>query len=255
MTNGPVEEWDAREDRESARAKGTHGSEEATITVEGEPGSLQEELLGGADEASAAWEEDTPGRSDEASDGPADSKQEDQMDPWLRLYALVRSGVLSLGALLGVLCILVFGVSLLFGVRPLVVVSGSMEPTIPVGSVVFSAQVAAGDIDEGTIVTVERPRGLGLVTHRMVKSVEPMPGLYEYTLRGDANAQEDPEPYRLRTAGKYLGHVVGLGYLAGFLQSTSGLFVAGAVGLALIALFILDPVRMRNGLPARTRRD
>lgn len=167
-----------------------------------------------------------------------------RMHPALRIYSALRSTVLTLGAILGVASILTFGVSLLFGVRPLVVVSGSMEPTIPVGSVVFSAQAAAGEIQEGTVVTVDRPRNLGLVTHRLVKSVETAPGTYEYTLKGDANSKEDPEPYKVKTAGKYVWHVVGLGYLAEFLQSRNGTVVAIGAGLALIALFILDPARL-----------
>lgn len=54
---------------------------------------------------------------------------------------------------LHVACIATFAVSLFFGVRPLVVISGSMEPTFPVGSVVFSAQVPAGELKEGSIAT------------------------------------------------------------------------------------------------------
>jgi signal peptidase len=176
-----------------------------------------------------------------------------RVHPAIRIYGALRSAVLTLGAILGVVSILTFGVSLLFGVRPLVVVSGSMEPTIPVGSVVFSAQTAAGEIQEGTVVTVDRPRNLGLVTHRLVKSVETAPGTYEYTLKGDANSKEDPEPYKVKTAGKYLWHVVALGYMAEFLQSRNGAVIAIGAGLALIALFILDPARLTSRPAARQR--
>lgn len=173
-------------------------------------------------------------------------QEKTRLHPAIRIYDVLRSTVLTLGAILGVASILTFGVSLLFGVRPLVVVSGSMEPTIPVGSVVFSTQAAAGDIQEGSVVTVDRPRNLGLVTHRLVKSVETEPGMYEYTLKGDANSKEDPEPYKVKTAGKYVWHVVGLGYIAEFLQSKNGTVLAVGSGMALIALFILDPARLTS---------
>ncbi|MBB6403779.1 signal peptidase I [Arthrobacter sp. AZCC_0090] len=176
-----------------------------------------------------------------------------RVHPAVRVYGAFRSTVLTLGAILGVASILTFGVSLLFGVRPLVVVSGSMEPTIPVGSVVFSAQTAAGEIQEGTVVTVDRPRNLGLVTHRLVKSVETAPDTYEYTLKGDANSKEDPEPYKVKTVGKYVWHVVALGYLAEFLQSRNGTVIAIGASLALIALFILDPARLTNRSAGRRR--
>lgn len=173
-------------------------------------------------------------------------QEKTRLHPAIRIYDVLRSTVLTLGAILGVASILTFGVSLLFGVRPLVVVSGSMEPTLPVGSVVFSTQAAAGDIHEGSVVTVDRPRNLGLVTHRLVKSVETEPGMYEYTLKGDANSKEDPEPYKVKTAGKYVWHVVGLGYIAEFLQSKNGTVLAVGSGMALIALFILDPARLTS---------
>lgn len=166
-----------------------------------------------------------------------------RVHPALRMYGVLRSVVLTLGAVLGIVCILAFAVSFLFGVRPLVVISGSMEPSIPVGSVVFTAQVPASEVKEGSIVTVDRPRNLGLVTHRLVTSVEQSPGTYEFTLKGDANSKEDPEPYKVITVGKYVWHIVGLGYLAAFLQSQSGLIIAAAIGLALLAVFMLDPVR------------
>ena len=170
----------------------------------------------------------------------------DPVHPAMRIYAAFRSTVMTVGAIIGVASILTFGVSLLFGVRPLVVVSGSMEPTIPVGAVVFTAQTPAGDIKDGTIVTVDRPRNLGLVTHRLIKSVETEPGTYEYTLKGDANSKDDPEPYKVKTAGKYVWHVVGLGYLAEFLQSRNGMIVGIGCGLALFALFIADPDRIAS---------
>lgn len=210
----------------------------------GNPVSDQKDVLGGQDFLEEALGR-SGGQPEEAPEGPHESDRTRQHAA-IRIYSAARSIVLTLGAVLGVVSILVFAVSLVFGVRPLVVVSGSMEPTIPVGSVVFSAQTPAGDIQEGSIVTVERPRGLGLVTHRLIKSVEPSPGIYEYTLKGDANQQEDPEPYKVRTAGKYVWHVVGLGHLASFMQSSTGLVAAGAIGLAVLALFILDPARLRR---------
>ncbi|MEV8149722.1 signal peptidase I [Arthrobacter sp. NPDC080073] len=208
----------------------------------------QEEQLGTRAGHQPAWDEF---RQEQI---PEETSEQVCQHPALRAYSAFRSILLSLGALLGAACILVFAVSLLFGLRPLIVVSGSMEPTIPVGSVVLSQQVPAGEVEDGSIVTVERPRGLGLVTHRLVKSAQPTPGVYEYTLRGDANTQNDPEPYKVTTAGKYIWHIVGLGYLAASLQSSYGMFIAAAAGLALLALFILDPARLAHGSVARARR-
>lgn len=161
-----------------------------------------------------------------------------------RVAGVVRSAVLTVSALLGVVCLLAFLGSLAFGVRPLVVISGSMEPTVPVGSVVFTRSVPAAEIEVGDIVTVERPRDLGLITHRVVSTTPAEGGSTDLVLRGDANTVDDPEPYSVTSAGRYVWGVPGLGHLALFLQTRGGLVVAGAAALVLLAVFVLDPARM-----------
>jgi signal peptidase len=168
---------------------------------------------------------------------------------WVKAYAVFRSAVLSLAALLGTVCIVVFGASLVFGVKPLVVISGSMEPTIPVGSVLFTREVPAGELNVGDIVTAARPNGDGDITHRLVSSEEVRDGIYQLVMRGDANKSDDPEPYTVRTAGRYVWHIEKFGDLALFVQTRAGLSLAAAAGLLLIAMFLLDPERFA-GRPA-----
>ncbi|MDD7928349.1 signal peptidase I [Microbacterium sp. NM3R9] len=168
-----------------------------------------------------------------------------------RVFGMLRSGILSLAAVIGAVCIVAFVAALAFNVRPVAVISGSMEPQIPVGAMVFTRTVPAGDVSPGDIVTVQRPRNLGLVTHRLVSSVEREPGVYEFVLRGDANDTDDPQPYAVSTVGQYVLHVPLLGYLTIGLQSSSGLFIAGGIALVLVALFLLDPARLRGSAQTR----
>lgn len=162
----------------------------------------------------------------------------------LRIYGAIRSGVLTLAGVLGAACIAVFLLALLTGVRPVVVISGSMAPGIPVGSVVFTQEVSAKDIVVGDIVTVQRPRDLGLVTHRVVEATPVGDEGASLVLRGDANETDDPQPYEVATVGKYLFHIVGLGYITLALQSGSGWFIIGGVAVFLLGLFVLDPGRL-----------
>lgn len=164
-----------------------------------------------------------------------------------RVFGGVRSFVLTSFAVLGVACLVVFVGSMIFGVRPLVVVSGSMEPVLPVGSVVLSRSTPAAELEVGDIVTVERPRDLGLVTHRVVSATPGDGGSTELVLRGDANSVDDPEPYVVSSAGRHVWHVPGLGHVALFLQTGGGLALAGAIALVLLAVFVLDPARMGGG--------
>ncbi|SDQ49964.1 signal peptidase I [Leucobacter chromiiresistens] len=167
-----------------------------------------------------------------------------EMSPVLRTYAFVRSALLSVAAVIGVLCIVAFLAAILFKVQPVVVISGSMEPKLPVGSVVFVKPTPAGELEPGDIVTVERPRELGLVTHRLVEKEEIGSEGWALTLRGDANASDDPEPYNVKTAGKYVFHVVALGHLTLMMQDGGGWLFIAAFGIALLALFVLDPSKL-----------
>ncbi|RKS90175.1 signal peptidase [Microbacterium sp. AG790] len=167
-----------------------------------------------------------------------------------RVWSWSRSVILTAAAAVGIVCILVFGVSLLFGVRPLVVLSGSMEPTIPVGSVVFSQTVPAAQLKPGDIATVERPGGLGLITHRVTSVTPADGGNSAVTMRGDANEIEDPSPYIVTAAGRYVLHVPFIGNIAMMLRTPYGIGFAVALLLALVVVFLLDPARLRSHEPA-----
>ena len=183
------------------------------------------------------------------------------LPPGLKIWGWVRSTILTLAAVVGLLSIVVFGGSFVLGLTPLVVVSGSMAPTLPVGSLIFSQSVPAAELRVGDIVTVQRPEGLGLVTHRLVSTTALDGGTYEYVLRGDANETEDPLPYTVTTAGKYLFQAPYVGSLATAIRTVPGLLIVLAIALCLIAIFLLDeslwassPVTVIDGTPPITVR-
>lgn len=169
----------------------------------------------------------------------------------LRVYGVVRSVLLSVAAVVGAVCLVVVGTSLVLGMRPVVVISGSMEPTLPVGSVLLARSVPAADVRVGDVVTVERPRGLGLITHRVVATTEAGDGAWALELQGDANATPDAEPYVVTSAAVHVAHVDGVGHLVLGLRTPAGLAVAVASAAALVALFLLDPVALRRRDPAQ----
>ncbi|GMA29090.1 signal peptidase I [Arenivirga flava] len=173
----------------------------------------------------------------------------------LAVLVAARSALLTVAAALGAVCIAVFLVCLVANVRPLIVMSGSMEPDIPVGSVVFSQVVGVGEISVGDVVTVERPRDLGLITHRVVAIAPEADGAVSLTLRGDANDSDDPQPYVVSQAGAYRLHLPWFGYVSAWLRTTSGLLCAAAAVVAFLALYLLDPrrlgARVAGGRPSR----
>ncbi len=100
-------------------------------------------------------------------------------------------GVLILLAVIGMSLILT--VPKLFGYEMYNVVSGSMEPEIPVGSLIVVGPAQPEDVAEGEIIAFQS--GDSVVTHRVVQNKK-LEG--EIITKGDANEKEDvnPVPYQ-----------------------------------------------------------
>ena len=96
-------------------------------------------------------------------------------------------GTLTILAVIG-LC-LPLAVPQLLGYEVYHVVSGSMEPEIPQGSVLYVREVAPSHVEEGAVIAFER--GEGVVAHRVETN---RTSLGEFVTKGDANETADPAP-------------------------------------------------------------
>jgi signal peptidase len=154
-----------------------------------------------------------------------------------RLLAASRVAVLAT-VLAGVI---VLAAGHLLGWSALIVRSGSMEPSVPVGSLVLARPVQPADVQLRDVVAV--PRQIGgrqvLVLHRVVALTE-HDGRRLARLRGDANPVPDPEPVVL--AGPVARSVVvvpAAGYVVAAVRmalspSRALVVLAGVLGLILI---------------------
>src|SRR3954466_5155910 len=83
----------------------------------------------------------------------------------------------------------------LLGYERYVIISGSMEPTLPVGSVVYDEVVPLADIEVGDIITFVPPPEFGIhhpATHRVVQITKigndgSHPGEELFRTKGDNN--------------------------------------------------------------------
>ena len=133
----------------------------------------------------------------------------------------------------------------LFGMEIYTVVSGSMEPSIPTGSLVYveGAEPEKVEADE-VIAFYGSVDSASIITHRVVEN-RTLTG--EFVTKGDANQTEDmnPVPYT-----DYIGTVVfsipWLGYLAQMLTGSQGRMIAVAVILAAVALHVIASVLNRR---------
>jgi signal peptidase I len=144
--------------------------------------------------------------------------------------------LLTVAALVGIACIGVTAAAAYTGLRPLVVRSGSMEPTIATGSMVLVRTIPARDIRVGDVVAVDRPDRTR-VTHRVV-TVEHRGATAQLVLKGDANTDPDPAPVVVTEAGRLVMTAPLLGRVGAFLSSARGGFALGWV-VAAVMLAVL----------------
>ena len=134
----------------------------------------------------------------------------------------------------------------LFGYQLLTVVSGSMEPTLGVGSVVIDEVISPLDARPGDIVTFQDPLRPRQLTHRLQRMRVDGDTAYMVTL-GDAN--DAPERWTVKTdgqIGRVVAHLPKLGYARAALGTRyARLAVMGAV-LALGAFLLVDMWRPRR---------
>jgi len=148
-------------------------------------------------------------------------------DPARRRFdlALIGNRVATVLLVFAVAALVVINLGpLVFPYRVYTVLSGSMEPTIPVGAQVVVTKVDAAQIRVGDIITFDRPSNPGfLITHRVV-AVEPDgKGGSQWITKGDHNSI--PDSWRIPANGtgyRYLFHVPLAGFVFAMLQSPLG---------------------------------
>lgn len=130
------------------------------------------------------------------------------------------SRIIALMSLLAVL-----GLAVLLELRPVVILSGSMEPVIPTGSICIISGADRKGMS-GRVVAYELQDHL--VVHRISRCSSDG---QTFITKGDSNDTADPAPVSAeQIRGRVIGTVPYLGYAALFLRSTKGMMLAaGAV--------------------------
>jgi signal peptidase len=116
------------------------------------------------------------------------------MRRFLRTTARVTTALLA-GAV--VTFVVAYAALLAIGFKPVAVYSGSMRPTLGVGSLAVDRVVPASSVRVGDVITFNDPYTKGrLVTHRVAQIIPTKQGP-AYRTKGDANAARDPWAIRL----------------------------------------------------------
>jgi signal peptidase len=110
--------------------------------------------------------------------------------------------------------VVTYAVLLVLGYRPAVVLSGSMEPTLGVGSVAFVQSIPSDEVQVGDVISFADPHDpKRLITHRVAAKVERAGRAAAYRTKGDANPGLDPWTIELPPrAGRLAFHIPHAGY-------------------------------------------
>ena len=125
------------------------------------------------------------------------------------------------------------------GYQTLAVLSGSMEPEISVGSIVFTKEADPELLEIGDIVTY-RLSGNTMVTHRVIENDKTAKQLIT---QGDANETADASPVTYdNVVGKVAMHLPLLGYLSIYIKTPLGIAAICGFLVVLILLVFLPEV-------------
>lgn len=150
----------------------------------------------------------------------------------------VLSGVLV--GIVVLLAVALVGVRLV-GLQPYVVLSGSMEPTYPVGSLLYVKDVDPFALASGDVITFMLDEDT-VATHRIVGVVpdESDPSVVRFRTKGDANDTEDGSLVHYKNViGSPVFALPKLGYVASYIQNPPGTYVAISAGAILLLLVFL----------------
>lgn len=180
---------------------------------------------------------------------------EPESRPRRRVGRMLGDAALWIAAAAGTLCILLVVLAMTAGITLILFRTGSMSPTIPAGSVAVVQRVPAAEVEVGDVVTVDREGELP-VTHRVISVAAGASDAERVlTLRGDANAADDPFPYTVSTVRVVLFSVPGIasGIAALGHPLVLGGLTAGATLLVVWAFWPHAPRRDRSRAPAAPR--
>ena len=154
-----------------------------------------------------------------------------------QIWNIITSIIVALAVLLAIALV---GVRLV-GFQVFTVLSGSMEPTYHVGSLIYVKKADYKELRSGDVITFMLDEDT-IATHRIVEVVpdEEDPSVLRYRTKGDANEAEDGSLVHYKNVvGTPVFTIPRLGYVANYIQSPPGMYVAISAGAVLLLLVFL----------------
>ena len=150
-------------------------------------------------------------------------------------------------AVVVILALLLVGARVV-GLQVFTVLSGSMEPTYHVGSLIYVKKVDYRELESGDVITFMLDEDT-VATHRIVEVVPDAedPTVLRYRTKGDANESEDGSLVHYKNViGCPVFTIPKLGYVANYIQNPPGTYIAISAGAILLLLMFLPDLFSDN---------
>lgn len=160
----------------------------------------------------------------------------------MRAAGIVASVVSTIVLVALLVLVVAFAGVRLVGLTPYAVLSGSMEPLYPVGSLIYVQKADPATIRPGDSVTFERDNGI-VATHQAYEvdlAAQQIRTQGIANINTDGSVMRDAEPVPFSSViGVPVACVPLLGYVNAFVTSPTGTFVVVAGAVVAIALSIV----------------
>ena len=143
-------------------------------------------------------------------------------------------------AIVVVLALLLVGARFI-GLNVYTVLSGSMEPTYHVVSLIYVKDVDTDELKAGDVITYMLDEDT-IVTHRIADVIpdETDPSIIRFQTKGDANDSVDGSLVHYKNViGTPVFSIPKLGYLANYIQKPPGRYIAISAGAIILLLVFL----------------
>lgn len=170
-----------------------------------------------------------------------------EVDP--PLPAMVFRAFMHIVCALMLAVVLALGVPRALGIHEFNVLTGSMTPTYPVGTLVFAMPCEPTEIAVGDVVSCVMNENLDVITHRVVAN-DAAAGTI--TTRGDANNSDDAPTLYANVLGVVRFSVPYVGGIVDYVTNNTQGRITGIVALACIVALTLLSEGICNQLSSQT---
>ena len=184
---------------------------------------------------------------------PAELKSAEPKTERSLLYYIGLGASAALLLAVVALALILIVVPKIAGATPLTVLTSSMEPRYPPGTLIYVLPVKAADVRLGDVITYQiRSGDPAVISHRVIAINSPPNGKRTFILKGDNNSQPDQLPViPAQIRGRLWYSVPLLGWVGSALNGSKRSWIVDVIAAA---LFVYAAYMIVSGIVSASRK-